>query len=215
MSQLLTARPRLRRATAASVAVGVVGSVGLAVSLGATLSGFTASIANPTNTAASAALAVEETSGGATCRSYDATATCSTINKYGGTTTPLVPGQSQTTTVTFTNTGSVDVASGTLTPGACSATSTGVTGAVTPPATTTDPGNLCSVLRVAIYQASSATGSPVFDGTVASLTSPVSLGALAKGTAQDYTFVVTLPSAATTAVQGQRVSQPLSWTFSQ
>lgn len=215
MTQPFPPRPLRRRLSVASVAVGAVGSTALAVSMGATLSGFTASITNDTNTAASAALAVEETRGGATCRSYDATATCSTINKYGGTTTPLVPGQSQTTTVTFTNTGSVDVASSTLTPGACSATSTGVTGAVTPPATTTDPGNLCSVLRVAIYKASSATGSPIVDSTAASLTSAVTLGALAKGAAQDYTFVVTLPSAATTAVQGQRVSQPLTWTFSQ
>lgn len=215
MTQPIPPRPLRRRLSVASVAVGAVGSTALAVSMGATLSGFTASITNDTNTAASAALAVEETRGGATCRSYDATSTCTTINKYGGTTTPLVPGQSQTTTVTFTNTGGVDVGSSNLTPGACTATSTGVTGAVTPSATPTDPSNLCSVLRVAVYKASTATGTPIYDGTAASLTSAIALGALAKAAAQDYTFVVTLPAAATTAVQGQRVSQPLTWNFSQ
>lgn len=197
------------------MATGVVGSAALAASMGATLSGFTASITISTNTAASAALAVEETSGSLTCKTYDSTSTCATINKYGGTATPLVPGGSQTTTVTFTNTGSVDVDTSNLTPGACSAVSTGVTGAVTPPATSTDPGNLCSVLNVAVYKAATATGTPLYNGSAAGFTSVVQLGALAESASQAYTFVVSLPSSATTAVQGQRVSQPLVWNFSQ
>lgn len=183
--------------------------------MGATLSGFTATITNTVNTTASATLAIEETSGAATCRSYDATTTCSTINKYGGTATPLVPGGSRSTTVTFTNVGTADASAATLTPGTCTATSTGAVGATTPTTPNTTAGNLCSVLTVAVYAASTATGTPIYTGSVAGFTQAITLAPLASGAARDYTFVVALPSAATTAVQGQQVSQPLTWTFDQ
>jgi hypothetical protein len=207
------AAPRPFRFTLAAIAAGVAGTVAVALSVSGSLSGFVATITNSTNTAAVAALAVAETSGANTCNSYDATATCSTINKYGGTTTPLVPGGSQTVTVTFTNTGNVAVASGALTPGACVATSTGAVGGTTPTTPNTDPGNLCSVLTIKVYAAATATGTPIYTGTAAGFTAAVALGALAKAANQPYTFVTSLPAAATTAVQGQQVSQPLVWTF--
>lgn len=215
MSKTTTTSAKIRRVTGTTIVVGAIGSAALAASMGATLSGFTASITNSTNTAASATLAVTETSGGATCNSYDATATCGTINKYGGTASPLAPGSSQTTTVTFQNTGSVAVGSSNLTPSACVATATNAVGASTPTTPNTSAGNLCSVLNIKVYKAATATGTPIFDNTAASFTSAVSLGTLAPNASQAYTFVVTLPSSATSAVQGQQVSQPLAWNFSQ
>ncbi|WP_299056307.1 hypothetical protein [uncultured Nocardioides sp.] len=209
---------RRRHLTRAAVGAGLAGSLALALSMGASLSGFTATITNSENTTATAALAIEETGGGSTCASYDSTATCSTINKYGGTTTPLVPGGSSTTTVTFTNTGSVAVGASTMKGGICTATTrAGVTGATTPSATNTDPGNLCSVLELSVYKASTATGTPIFTGSPAAFqtATATTLGTLAVSGSQDYTFVVRFPSGATTAVQGQQVSQTIAWKFDQ
>ena len=208
------AAPR-RRFTGAAIATGVAGSVALAVSMGVSLSGYAATITNSLNTSSSSALAVSETSGAATCNSYDTTATCSTINKYGGTTTPLNPGQSRSTTVTFNNTGSVAVGSATLAPGTCVATSTGATGSTTPSTPNTTAGNLCSVLQVAIYKGTTDTGTVVYNGSLSAFTATQTLDPIAVAANQAYTFKVTLPSAATTAIQGQQVSQPLAWTFNQ
>ncbi|GGF42510.1 hypothetical protein GCM10011519_15440 [Marmoricola endophyticus] len=183
--------------------------------MGASLSGLTATITNSTNTAASASMAITETSGSSTCKSYDTTATCADINKYGGTGTPLTPGGSQSTKVTFNNVGQVAVGTSTLTPAACTASSTGATGSSTPTTPNTSAGNLCSVLQVKIYQSASASGTPIYTGSAAGLTSAISLGKLAAGASQDYTFVVSLPADATTAVQGQSVSQALTWSFNQ
>lgn len=209
-----------RRLTAVAIVTGIAGSLAIALSLGASLSAFTAVITNATNTASTASLAITETgTTGATgtCNSYDTTTNCTSINKYGGTTTPLVPGGSKTQTVTFTNSGNVAVATGSLAPGTCTATAVaGVQGGSTPTSPNTDPGNLCSVLQVAVYKAATATGTPLYTGALSGFTAPIlTLGPLAAGAAQAYTFVVSLPSTATTAIQGQQVSQPLVWTFNQ
>ena len=207
--------PRRRRLTGAAVATGLAGSVVLAGSLGASLSGFTSTITNATNTASSAALAVSETSGAATCLSYDSTANCTTINKYGGTGTPLAPGSSNTTTVTFNNTGSVAVGSATLAPGTCVATTTGATGSTTPTTPNTTAGNLCSVLQVAVFKGATAAGTPYYTGSLAAFTATAAVEPIAVAANQPYTFRVTLPASATTVIQGQQVSQPLTWTFNQ
>ena len=205
-----------RRLTASAVAAGLGGSLLIAASMGASLSSLTASIQNSTNTAASAALAITETgttNATGTCNSYDTTATCATINKYGGTGTPLVPGDSQTQVVTFTNSGSVAVGSSTLVPTACTARQGGrPAGASTPSATNTDPSNLCSVLQVKVYKGATTT-TPIYTGPMSGFTATQTLGTLAVNASQAYTFVVTLPATATTAVQGQQVSQPLTWNY--
>lgn len=98
----------------------------VALGINGTLSAWsTAILTNDTNTVAVAnAVILKETDGTNTCNSTDAgttnSATCSTINKYGGTAVPLGPGGTQTVTVTMTNTGS---GPGTLTfvAGACTA----------------------------------------------------------------------------------------------
>jgi hypothetical protein len=210
-----TPASKRRRFTPIAVVAGLVGSAAIALTLGASLSGLIATITNSTNTAATAAMAIQETSGVNTCNSYDTTTTCSTINKYGGTTTPLVPGASQTVTVKFANTGTVNATTATLAPGACVATSTGVIGGTTPTTPNTTAGNLCSVMNIAVYAATTATGTPIYTGSAAGFTATVPLGALAAAANQSYTFVTSLPSTATTAVQGQQISQPLVWTFNQ
>jgi hypothetical protein len=211
--------PKRRRLTAVAIVTGIAGSLAIALSLGASLSAFTAVITNATNTASSAALAITETgTTGATgtCNSYDTTTNCTTINKYGGTTVPLVPGGTKTQTVTFTNSGTVAVASASLAPGACVATIVAGTGATTPTTPNTTAGNLCSVLQVAVYKGATATGTALYTGALSGFTASITtLGTLAVGASQAYTFLVTLPDTATTAIQGQQVSQPLVWTFNQ
>jgi hypothetical protein len=210
--------PGRRRFTPIAVGAGLAGTLAISLSLGASLSGLVATITNTTNTAATAALAIQETSGANTCNSYDATATCSTINKYGGTTTPLVPGGSQTVTVAFANKGTVPVTTSSLTPSACVATSTGAVGGTTPTTPNTSAGNLCSVINIAIYSGTTATGTPLFTGAASAFTTAISLGTLpvsGSASTESFTFVTSLPSTATTAVQGQQISQVLTWTFNQ
>lgn len=204
-----------RRITPAVALVGLAGTAVLTLGLGASLSGLVATITNSQNTVASAALAIQETAGAAQCNSYDTTTSCGTINKYGGTTTPLVPGGSQTTTITMKNAGTVNAATSTLAPSACEATSTGVTGSQTPTTPNTTAGNICSVLQVAVYKAATATGTPLYTGSAANFTASLTLGALNANATQAFTFVVTLPTTATTATQGQQASQVLTWTYNQ
>ena len=210
-----------RRFTPIAIIAGLVGSAVIALTLGASLSGLIATITNSTNTAATAAMAITETSGANTCNSYDTTATCSTINKYGGTTTPLVPGGSQTVVVKFANTGTVNATTTSIYANACVATPTGVIGGTTPTLPITSAGNLCSAMNIAVYAGVTATGTPLYNGTAANFSTastvaaPIALGALAAGANQSYTFVTSLPAATTTAVQGQQITQSLVWTFNQ
>ena len=204
-----------RRLTLPALTAGAVGSVAIAASMGASLSGLTATITNSTNTSSSATIAVQETSGGATCNSYDSSANCEAINKYGGMATPLVPGGSKSTTVTFKNTGQVAVGTSTLSQVGCQAFSTAAVGATTPTSPNTSAGNLCSVLQVAVYKGADSSTTALYNGSVAGFTTTLNLGTLAGNATQSYTFVVTLPSSATTATQGQYVTQPLYWYFNQ
>jgi hypothetical protein len=205
MSSAQHRRPR-RLAGPAILAGGIIGSVVLALSLTGTLSAFTASIANSVNTTTVGTLVMKEVSGANTCTSTDSTtnaATCATINKYGGQT--LLPGGSSTTTVTITNQGTATPTSFTLTPGTCAQTG-GVAGIT--PAT-----DFCTQVSLKIYAAATATGSPIFTGTLASLTAQT-LTALAPAAAQPYTFVVSTPGTLGNSYQGLSAAQTLTWAFS-
>ncbi len=170
MSNISTHRAKRRflplvwAASAVSAAVLVLGVNG-------TLSAWTSAvITNDTNTVATAnALILKETTGvgaGATnCYSSDGTGntyTCSTINKYGGITTPLVPGASQQVDVTFQNVGKATGATFKLQAGACSQTPTASTTA-TPPIN-----NLCTAsdeltVAVSCQDGASYTGTGAVD----------------------------------------------------
>ncbi|TDX77501.1 hypothetical protein EDF35_3015 [Rathayibacter sp. PhB151] len=213
MSNHTAKRKRVRFAPLV-LATSVAAAALLSVSMSGTLSGFVASITNTNNTAASGSLVMEEKSTGTTpvtCLSTDGgsistnTATCSTINKFGGSTT-MVPGQTVSTSITIKNAGTVSANTFTLTPGAaCAQSANG-----TPAGTATD---FCSKLNVVITSGSTT----VYSGTAAALagTAAKSLSAapVTAGTSTPFTIAVTLDSSAGNTYQGLSASLPLTWTF--
>ncbi|MTD15732.1 hypothetical protein GIS00_17500 [Nakamurella sp. YIM 132087] len=196
-----------RRFAPMMVVAGIVGALLLSLSMTGTLSAFTAAITNTTNTAGSGTLILREVGGANSCVSSDSTASCATINKYGGSTT-LVPSDGvtgvSTTTVNFTNTGTATAASFTLKANACTQSGTGT-------ATT-----FCSKLNVKI-----ATGATtLFNGTATALATQTAATPIAvtvptanAGSTVAVTFTVWLDSTADNTFQGLQASQPLVWTL--
>jgi len=190
---------------------GVAGTVALTSSISGTTSGFTASINNDTNTAASGTLLMQEqnVSATVTCLSTSGasigtnSATCSTINKYGGSTT-MVPGTAVVTTANIRNTGTVTANTFTLTPGATCTQS--ANGAVNGTAT-----DLCAKMQILIQQGATT----VYTGTLSGLAghAAFSLGSVAPATTVGFTFTVTLDATANNTYQGLAASLPLTWTF--
>lgn len=205
---------RRRRLALPVVLAGSLASLILALGLSPTVAAFTASIQNTVDTAGAGSLTMRETDSAGTtiCNSTDGgsvstnSATCSTINKYGGNVT-MTPGQTVTTSVNITNTGSVKATAFSLTPGTCtqaaSATSHGTAS------------DLCSQMTVAITSGSST----LYSGTLAGLTASIdvlnkigSTGVTA-GTTIPVSFAVTLPSSIGGTYSNLQVSQVLTWTF--
>ncbi len=215
---LLSRRPRRDRLTPLALITGVSGAAILALSMNTSLAAFTASITNSVNSAAAGTLVMQEqnAAGTTTCLSTDGagnnvatnTATCATINKYGGA-TALLPGQSVSTTVTIKNVGTAPAASFTLTPGTCSQSGS-VTGSAT---------DLCARIGVAVTQTVGTTTTTITpaSSTLTGLANggPLALAApVAPGATVSFTFAVTLAAAAGNTYQGLAASQPLVWTFS-
>jgi len=210
-----TPRITRRRFTPAAITTGVLGAALLSLSMTGTMSGFVASITNSTNTAGAGVLTMQETttSGTAvTCSSTDGggvsvnTATCTTINKFGGN-LAMVPGTPSTTSIAITNSGTIAASTFTLTPGAaCVQSNNGpVNGSAT---------DLCAKLSVVITSGATT----VFSGTAATLAgAPASAftmpAAPAAGASIPFTFTVTLADTAENAYQGLAASLPLTWTF--
>jgi hypothetical protein len=198
-------------------------AVVLVLGVNGTLSAWTSAvITNDTNTVATAnALILKEASGSQTCYSSTGatnTFTCSTINKYGGTTTPLSPGGSQSVDVTFTNVGGAQGASFKLAPGACTQTPT-ANASATPPIN-----NLCTAageLTVAVSCSDGATfnGASTWSdlkytaGTAGAMPTLTHTAALAANASWTCRFTVALNSNASVTDQGITVSQPLTWTL--
>jgi hypothetical protein len=183
----------------------------LALGVGSTLSGFSASITNSKNTAGSGTLVMEEDGPGSTvCLSSAAgtvtatnSGTCSTINKFGGN-TAMVPGTPVTTSITIKNNGTSPANTFTLTPGACTQSANGAVNG-----TATD---FCSKLDVTITSGSTT----IFTGTAASLAAGgvINLPApVAAGASVPFTFTVTLDPSADNSYQGLAASEPLTWQF--
>lgn len=193
-------------------AAGATAAVVLVLGISGTLSSWTrAIVTNDSNTVEAAqSLILQETGpGSVVCTSTDGggsgnSATCSTIDKYGGTAVPLGPGDHQSVTVTMANTGT---GSGglKLTPGTC-ATSGG---------SPTASAELCDVATVTVVCTTpgtlDTTGSPVALSALAELTVATTL---APGESTDCTFDVALPASASPQVAGQVATQPLVWTLS-
>lgn len=209
-------QPRRRRRFVPLVWLGSLGAlVVVALAVSGTLSGFTASINNSNNTAGSGVLTMQEGDGTTTCLSTDSAnsittnaGTCSTINKFGGSTT-MVPGDSVTKTITIKNTGTVNANVFSLTPGAtCTQSNNGsVNGTAT---------DFCSKVNVKVDD-TTGTSTNVYDGTAAGLAghTAFSLPAVAAGATRTFTFTVTLDSAAGNSYQGLAASLPLTWAFGQ
>ncbi len=207
---------RGRRHLAVPVLVaGVAGSALLGLSFTPTFSAFVASIQNSVNSAGTGYLTMQESSGSTVCNSTDGgsvstnSATCSTINKYGGDLN-MVPGQTVTTNIVIKNTGTVDATNFALTPGACTQSTNGsLNGSAT---------DLCSKLDIVIKGGSEG-GTTIFTGTAADLASGGVVNVLAPlapvtaGTSVPISVSVTLDSSAGSTYQGLAASQPLTWTF--
>ena len=206
-----TTPTRRRRAVPLLWISGAFAAVILVLGVNGTLSSWTTAIVhNSTNTtAATDAVALSEADGeGTVCVDTGTvadgsnTATCSTINKYGGITTPLVPGAAgNATTVTLKNTGS---ATGTLTLGASAcAKSAGVVSA-------TD--NVCDYVHVSVE---CPTSTSVYSGTLSAFAAagPQAVGSLDSEASVSCTFTVSLPANAPSDIAAQVASQPLTWTL--
>lgn len=212
-----------RRGTLGLVVAGVVAFGVLSLAVSGTLGAWTSAvIGNDTDTVATAkAVILSETDGSTTCRSSDQTtnsATCSTINTYGGVASPLLPGGSRTIDITFANAGSAPATTFALAPGTCSQTPTAGSG--TPAAT-----NLCTAgeLTVAVGCSPGATyaaGSAWVDLAYAAAAPPTATrthtasgSELAAGAQWTCRFTVALSAAAVIASQNITVSQALTWTL--
>lgn len=197
-----------------------VAAIVVALGVSGTLSGFTASIDNTNNTAATGTLLMTETgvtNATGTCYS-NGTATgapdsnagiCSTINKFGGSTT-MAPGVAgPAVTVSITNNGTINAGVFKLTPdGACTQTTNGtVNGGAT---------DLCSKLDVTITTGSGTAGD-IYSGTMAGLGTHAAftLPAVNAGSSTSFTFQVTLNSGAGNSYQGLKASTGLTWAFAQ
>ena len=204
-----------KRARFAPVAIGtgVLSAVILSLTMSGTLAGFTASINNNTNTAATGTLVMQEQNGGGTvtCLSTDGgsvstdTSTCSTINKFGGST--MIPGQTVTTLVTIKNNGTSAATTFTLAPGAtCTQSNVGAASG-----TATD---LCAKLNLVITN--TTTSQVVYTGTLAALAgaAPITITSPpAAGVTNNFSFALTLNATAANTYQGLQASLPLTWTF--
>lgn len=212
-----TDRPRrpARRRVPTALLAGVLLSGALAVSVSPSLATFTATLTHGTDTVTSGTLVMSETQsvgGSATCLSTTGgsvatnSASCTTINEYGGSLT-LVPGGTSTSTVTITNAGTATASTFTLTPSACTQ-SGDVSGSAA---------DLCSKLTLAVTKTISGTTTTVVTAgtTLAAFSSggAISLPAVAAGGAVSFTFTVTLPVVGN-AYEGLTASQPLTWQFS-
>ncbi len=216
---------RRRRLILLVVATGLVGAVVMSLAMTNTFSAFVASITNSNDTAATGSLVLQETgaTGTAACNSTDGTggsvstnayATCTTFNKYGGSTT-MVPSNAagttntQTTTVTFKNTGSAAATSFTMGFGACTQSANGTaTGSAT---------DFCTKLHVKVVSGATTVQA---DTTAAALaTTTVALPAALipaanSGSTVPFTFTTYIDSSAGNTYQGLQASQPITWTLS-
>jgi hypothetical protein len=226
MSILTRAGHRRRRFLPLVWTASAVSAVVLILGVNGTLSSWTSAIlTNSNNTAATAgAVVLKEVNGANTCISSQGggvsnSYTCATINKYGGTATPLTPGTQQQVDVTFSNVGTQAASSFKLEPQTCSQT---------PAAAATAPAvnNLCTAGATELGVAASCSDGATYasanawtDLTYASgapgampaaLTHTASLAVNASWTCR---FTVALGSNASPSSSGITVSQALKWTL--
>ena len=181
-----------------------------------TFAGLVASINNSVNTAITGSLKMTETSadGRVICNSTDGqtsnTATCATINKYGGETTPLAPGGEQVTTIKIRNSGTIDAKQFTVKGGTCE--STNAAGAAI-----SGTGNICEKINVEIKIGNNTiftgTAKAFQDAAAINILNAISKQTIAKGTEETITIKASLPADTGNEYQGKKISQPITWQF--
>ena len=191
--------------------VGGIMALMVAFSLTPTFAGIVATITNSVNTASTGTLVMEEKNndGSVTCTTTGTgSATCASINKYGG--QALAPGGSTTTTVKITNKGSTAASEFTVKGGTC--TVSNVAGA-----SVSGTGDLCTKMNITIK----ANGSQVWTGTakafetVAAQDIKTVVGhAIAPNETVTLEITAALDSSADATFQGRQISQPITWQFS-
>jgi hypothetical protein len=215
MSQSTAPRRAHRRLALPVIVAGGLSSLLLAFSLTPTFSALTAAITNNNNTAGTGTLVMEETGPNGTGVSTTCTsgasgsATCTDINKYGGSNPStsgylkMKPGDSQVTTITIKNAGTLDASTFTVKGGACT---DGTQGSVSGSAT-----NLCDLYTITIKQGTTTVFSDTATAFAAAAAS--SLSAVNAGSSTTLTITATLSTSATAANQGHTITQPITWTF--
>lgn len=203
----------------AVIVTGAVAALVMGFTLTPSFAAIVASIQNSTNTASTGTLTMKETSGAYTCHSTDGTgastntATCATINKYGGTAEAMLPGGTpKTTSLTIENTGSLAATSFSLTPGAC--TQSAVSGASFAGSAT----DLCDKVKVTVVSGST----PIFEGSASALAAAgsvdllqkLSKASIAAAESVPLSVSVQLDASADASYQALQLSQPLTWSFS-
>jgi hypothetical protein len=205
---------RSRRTTALPALIsGGVSAVLLAFSMTPTFATLTAQIVHSANTAGTGALIMQETDGTNTCNSTDGgsistnSATCSTINEYGGN-LAMVPGAAAVTNITIKDTGTVAASSFTLVGGTCAQTANGSANG-----TAVD---LCAKYTVLIQSGATT----IYTGTAAALggqtidiLSKLAVSNVAAGGSVPIKITATLDATAGNTYQGLKISQPLTWNF--
>ncbi|MBO9524065.1 MAG: hypothetical protein J7518_21215 [Nocardioidaceae bacterium] len=186
---------------------GAIAAALLILGVSGTLSTWTTALVhNDVNTtSAQGAVALSESSGGATCVDTATTttneATCSTINKYGGSVLDPDGVNSATATVQMTNTGT---ATGDLTLDADACSTSG--------GATTSTSNLCDYVQVTVTCDGTVKYGPATLSAFAAA-GPATIGTLTPSAATSCTLVVTLPSGSPAGVSGQTALQQLNWTL--
>lgn len=222
-------QPNPRRRRRSVVLAGLMGTTVLAVTTGLSLGGFSAGINNTSNTFSSGTVVLKETAGTTSCYSTGTgttvtatnTANCITIDDLGGAINQG-PGSAATTqALTLMNVGSIDGATFTVTPGACTAATAGLT------YTGSDTANFCGKVDVTVHNDTAnkciypvATGACPALAATSTLTGlgsagALSLGALAAGGSTNLTVKTQLDSTATNIDQGLTASMPFVWTLNQ
>lgn len=221
----MTKRRRLGLIVATAAAV--LGTAGTAA---VTLSGFSASIVNPTNTFSSATVQLEEGNGVTNCFSTG-TGTGGSVTSanqntncandaFGAPLTQVPGGAATSSTVTVTNVGNVGASSGSLAAGSCAAAAAANDGGYVG----SDTAGFCGLVDVTIYN--STTGNCVLPAGAGACPAPsssntlanigtVTLPALAAGANNQYVLTTQLDSSATNADQGLTATVPLTWTINQ
>jgi hypothetical protein len=222
-----------RRHRRGAVVAGLLGTTMLAVTAGLSLGGFSAGITNPTNTYSSGTVVLRENAGATNCYSTGGgttitatnTANCTTIDDLGAAVNQG-PGTGTTTQVlNLTNLGTINGATFTVAPAACTAAAA----ANTTPYSGTDTAGFCGKVDVTIQNDTTGTPSCVYPAgagacpalaatsTLATLgASPaLSLGALAAGATDKFTVKTQLDASATNSDQGLTATMPFTWTLNQ